>query len=71
VKNRDIIDGIILQLQALKTTPPASIDQADTDWQARAHKAEAQLEESRRQVQLLRGEIACLRDSMVRRLASK
>jgi len=69
--NREAIDNIILQLHALKTTPPAPIDQADTDWRARALKAEAQLAESRRQIDLLRGEIACLRDSMVRRLATK
>ena len=66
--SRDAIDDIILRLQALKTTPPAPIDQADTDWRARALKAEAQLAESRRQVELLKGEIACLRDSLARRL---
>ena len=69
--SRDAIDDIILRLQALKTTPPAPIDQAGTDWRARALKAEAQLQESRRQIDLLRGEVACLRDSLVRRLATK
>ena len=66
--SRDAIDDIILRLQALKTTPPPPIDQADTDWRARALKAEAQLDESRRQVELMKGEIACLRDSLARRL---
>ena len=66
--SRDAIDDIILRLQALKTTPPAPLDQVDTDWRARALRAEAQLDESRRQVELLKGEIACLRDSLARRL---
>ena len=38
------------------------------DWQARALKAEAKLDESRRQVELLLCEIACLRDALARRL---
>ena len=38
------------------------------DWQVRALKAEAQLDECRRQVDLLLGEVACLRDALARRL---
>lgn len=38
------------------------------DWQTRALKAEAKLDESRRQVELLLCEIACLRDALARRL---
>ena len=43
-------------------------DASAEDWQVRALKAEAQLEECRRQVDLLLGEVACLRDALARRL---
>ena len=40
------------------------------DWQARALEAEAKLDESRRQVELLLGEVAALRDALLRRIQS-
>ena len=66
--NNDDIDNIIAQLQALKLTPQPTGSAAD--WQARALKAETQLAESRRTIDLLVGEIASLREALMRRIQS-
>ena len=66
--NNDDIDNIIVQLQALKLAPPKPPGSA-AEWKERALKAETQLQESRRTIDLLVGEIAALRDALTRRLA--
>ena len=69
-KREDLIRQTMLNLVELqrldKDTRTFSSD--DKDWQGRALKAEAQLDECRRQVELLVGEVACLRDALARRL---
>ena len=69
--NSNDIDHIIGQLQALKATPaPPPVTGDAVEWKRRALEAEAKLDESRRQVELLLGEVAALRDALLRRIQS-
>ena len=69
--NSNDIDHIIGQLQALKTLPaPPPVTGDAVEWKRRALEAEAKLDESRRQVELLIGEVAALRDALLRRIQS-
>ncbi len=69
--NNNDIDHIIGQLQALKAAPaPPPVTGDAVEWKRRALEAEAKLDESRKQVELLIGEVACLRDALARRLQS-
>ena len=69
--NNNDINSIIVQLEALKTAATAPVTGTAAEWKERALKAETQLSESRRQIELLLGEIAALRDALMRRIQSE
>jgi len=65
----DLIDqGILILDQLRRLEPLPAVPSADVDWHQRAVKAEAELAESRRQVNAMRLQIAGLQASLQRRL---
>ena len=65
-----LIDQSLLMLAELRQldTADEQVTGDAAEWMDRAIEAEAKLDESRRQVDLLLGEVACLRDALARRL---